>query len=207
MLPGKSIIRRCPSCESSIRQRTLASGNTFGGRLWTDGKMEAPMLPNYPPLVRCPHCSVLLWLPSAEEIGTEPPFESEMPGIEDPIDPAEQDWLDVLEMPVIEAQAGELFIRIEAWHAANDPGRQDGNADISISSEAETNMEEVSRLLDTEDPRQRIMKGELARELGRFDEAEHLLDFPFEEPHLVIVRLIRNLTLRGERSVVEVFYA
>lgn len=35
MVPGESIVRRCPSCEGSIRQRTLASGNTFGARFWT----------------------------------------------------------------------------------------------------------------------------------------------------------------------------
>ena len=207
MPPEKSIIRRCSSCRGSIRQRTLASGNTFGARHWTDGKMEAPMLSSYPPLVRCPHCSVLLCLPSAEELGTEPPFESEMLGTGDPIEPTEQDWLEALETPLAEAQIGELFIRIEAWHAANNPGRANRNAGAPLPSEAQANMEEISRLLDTEDPKQRIMKAELARELGRFDEVKYLLDFPFAEHHLVLVRLISNLTLQGYRSVAEVSYA
>jgi hypothetical protein len=33
-----------------MAQRTLASGNTIGARFWTDGKMEAPMLPDQPAL-------------------------------------------------------------------------------------------------------------------------------------------------------------
>lgn len=113
MVPGESMIRRCPSCDGSIRQRILMSGNTFGARFWTDGKMDAPMLPSYPPLVRCPHCDTLLWLPAAEKIGTEPPGAAERPGIEDPPDPTEQDLLEALRTPPVGAQDREMFIRIE----------------------------------------------------------------------------------------------
>jgi len=210
MVPGESIVRWCPSCEGSIRQRTLASGNTFGARFWTDGKMEAPMLPSYPPLVRCPHCGVLLWLPSAEEIGTESPFapfESETPSIEDPLNPTEQDLLEALGTPPTGACYKELFIRVEAWHAANDARRRDVHAGVSFSPEAEANMTDLFRLLDPTDPEQRIMQSELVRELGLFDETERLLDFPFEEDHIPTVRLIRDLALQRDRSVAEVPYA
>ncbi len=67
-------------------------------------------------------------------------------------------------------------------------------------------MKALSRLLATEDPEQRIMKAELARELGLFDETERLLDFPFEEDHMPTVRLIRDLALEQDRSVAEVVY-
>lgn len=206
MVPGESIIRRCPSCEGSIRQRTLASGNTFGARLWTDGKMDAPMLLSYPPLVRCPHCGTLLWLPAADEIGTEPPGQAETPGIEDPPDPTEQDLLEASRTPPVGAQDEEVFIRIEAWHAANDPRRQDGHADVRLSSESIANMEALSQLLDQENPEQRIMKAELAREMGLFDETERLLDFPFEEDLVPTVGFIRRLALEQDRSVAEIIY-
>lgn len=205
-VPGESIIRRCPSCEGLIRQRTLASGNTFGARFWTDGKMEAPMMPSYPPLARCPHCGTVLWLPAAEKIGTEPPGEAEMPGIEDPPDPTEQDLLEASRTPPVGAQDREMFIRIEAWHAANDPRRQDGHANVTLSPESEANMKALSRLLATEDPEQRIMKAELAREMGLFDETERLLDFPFKEDLIPTVRFIRKLALEQDRSVAEVIY-
>lgn len=204
MIPGNSIIRKCPSCEGSIRQRTLMSGNTIGARFWTDGKMEAPMLPSYPPLVRCPHCNGLLWLPSAEEIGTEPPFESGIPGIDDPPDPTEQDLLEALKVPPAGAHDREMFIRIQAWHAANDTVRQDGHADVAFSPEMQSNMEDLFRLLDPGNPDQRIMKAELARELGRFEEAEYLLDYAFRDDRMVTVRLIRDLALERDRTVAEV---
>lgn len=206
MIPGESIIRRCPSCGGSIRQRTLVSGNTFGARLWTDGKMDAPMLPRYPPLVRCPHCAALLWLPAAEEVGTEHPGEAGTPGVEDPPTPTVKDLLEASRTPPAGAQDEEVFIRIEAWHAANDPQRRDPRADPPRSTESEANMEALSRLLDPKEPEQRIMKAELHRELGLFDEAERLLDFPFDEDLAPAARFIGKLTLEQDRRVTEVVH-
>jgi len=51
MLPGPTIVRKCSTCGKLIAQPTLLSGNTFGARFWTDGKREAPMLPEQPWLV------------------------------------------------------------------------------------------------------------------------------------------------------------
>jgi len=59
---GPTRIRECPHCGVMIGEATLLSGNTLGGVLWTDGKMEAPMLPDMPPAVICPSCHCgFLW--------------------------------------------------------------------------------------------------------------------------------------------------
>ncbi len=164
------------------------------------------MLPRYPPLVRCPHCAALLWLPAAEEVGTEHPGETGTPGVEDPPTPTVEDLLQAARMPPAGAQDEEVFIRIEAWHAANDPQREHPGADPTRSPESEANMEALSLLLDQEDPEQKIMKAELHRELGLFNEAERLLDFPFEEELAPAARFIRKLTLERDRRVAEVVH-
>ena len=51
MLPGPTTIKRCPGCKGLLAEGTLASGNTLGATFWTDGKREAPMLPEMPWLV------------------------------------------------------------------------------------------------------------------------------------------------------------
>ncbi len=164
------------------------------------------MLPRYPPLVRCPHCATLLWLPAAEEVGTEHPSEVGTPGVEDPPTPTVEDLLEASRTPPAAAQGEEVFIRVEAWHAANDPQRRDPRADSPRSPESEANMEVLSLLLDSQDPEQRIMKAELHRELGLFDEAERLLDFPFEEDLAPAARFIGKLTLERDRRVAEVVH-
>lgn len=69
MLPGPMIIKECSKCSNLIADCTIASGNTFGAEFWTDGKREAPMLPEQPWLVICPHCGSAVWIDDLEEIG------------------------------------------------------------------------------------------------------------------------------------------
>ena len=42
MIPGPDQIVACPKCNGLAKYRTLLSGNTFGARVWTDGKQDAP---------------------------------------------------------------------------------------------------------------------------------------------------------------------
>jgi hypothetical protein len=148
----------------------------------------------------------LLWLPAAEEVGTEHPGEAGTPGVEDPPTPTAEDLLEALRAPPAGVQDEEVFIRIEAWHAANDPQRRDPSADPPHSPESEANMEALSRLLDSKDPEQRIMKAELHRELALFDEAGRLLDFPFGEDLAPSARFIGKLALEQDRRVAEVVH-
>lgn len=69
MQPGKSIVRACPSCGQEVIESTTLSGNTFGALFWTDGKCEAPMLPDMPWLVKCPGCEAPLWIDEATKLG------------------------------------------------------------------------------------------------------------------------------------------
>ncbi len=50
----------------------MASGNTLGATWWTDGFMNAPMMPERLVFARCPVCSELLWLDDAQLVGSEP---------------------------------------------------------------------------------------------------------------------------------------
>lgn len=70
MMPGPTAIRRCSACSKLIAERTIMSGNTFGARRWTDGKLNAPMLPEQPWLVKCPHCFALVWIDEQEEVSS-----------------------------------------------------------------------------------------------------------------------------------------
>lgn len=65
MRPGPDLVVACPRCGRRARVRTLLSGNTFGARVWTDGKVEAPMLPTHPPIAPCRACGRMFWWPDA----------------------------------------------------------------------------------------------------------------------------------------------
>ena len=127
MMPGATIYRNCPSCEGLLIERTLLSGNTFGARFWTDGKMEAPMLPQYPALVRCAHCQKLLWLPEAREaeFATAPKMFETVKGALDPTPPTEADYIEAIESGLASDEEQEKYCRVHAWHLFNDDRRNE----------------------------------------------------------------------------------
>lgn len=72
MRPGPTLIVKAPGCQSPVKVSTLASGNTFGAVFWTDGKCEAPMLPDHSRLRKHPTEGILFWADECEEISTIP---------------------------------------------------------------------------------------------------------------------------------------
>ena len=93
--PGSNIIRECPECNAALERTTMMSGNTFGARFWTDGKMMAPMLPDRPWLAKCPKCTALFWIDEAKELGRQQPWDKnkQWPDAIKPSIPTEADYL------------------------------------------------------------------------------------------------------------------
>lgn len=56
MTPGPPYELTCPHCGGTKHIASIASGNTFGGKVWSDSKHEYPMLPSPSPIQKCPHC-------------------------------------------------------------------------------------------------------------------------------------------------------
>jgi len=48
MMPGPDIIYKCPKCGSFLKNKSLMSGNTIGACHYSDGKVIAMMMPEYP---------------------------------------------------------------------------------------------------------------------------------------------------------------
>lgn len=69
MIPGPDQILACPRCDALHRRRTLATGNTLEMTRWSDGKVDAPMLPDLPKITRCHSCRRIFWLANARALG------------------------------------------------------------------------------------------------------------------------------------------
>ena len=77
MIPGPDVVIGCPRCGALHRRGSLASGNTFGAVLWSDGWFEAPMRPPPPLVARCMGCHAFFWVARAVELGHVDPFTSQ----------------------------------------------------------------------------------------------------------------------------------
>ena len=56
MTPGSPYRLTCPKCGGHKLVASIASGNTFGGILWSDSKNDYPMLPQPSFVQHCPVC-------------------------------------------------------------------------------------------------------------------------------------------------------
>ena len=61
----------CPHCSKPFRIQTMLSGKHSDARYWSDGKCDAPMLPDYPAVARCPHCRSIFWVEDTIVLGEE----------------------------------------------------------------------------------------------------------------------------------------
>jgi hypothetical protein len=79
MVPGPTEIIACAVCHMLHARVTLRSGNTFGGRLWSDGKLEASMCPELPAVSRCLGCARIFWVADAARVGEIDAFRDAFP--------------------------------------------------------------------------------------------------------------------------------
>ena len=205
MTPGPTIIRECFTCGKLIAQQTINSGNNFGARFWTDGKSDAPMLPDQQWLVKCQHCGTLVWIDEQMKVGKIDPWGSEpdngkkFPYARPASTPTLQEYADFLEGGVSDKQK-ERYVRLRAWWAGNDT-RRVSEESAHLNSFETGNLRTFVTLLNEAEDDDRLMKAEALRELGEFGSAEKLLSTDFEDGLLRAVSIIRRLNQKKVTAV------
>lgn len=124
------------------------------------------MLPDHPALVRCPACDRLFWVDEAVQIDSG--FDAAAAKLQVSA-PSEKEVLTFLAGPALPKDK-EIYLRMRAWWAANDAWRWVPNATPAFSKDQVKNLKALSAMLDEAEPNQRIIKAEIAREIGEFEE-------------------------------------
>lgn len=210
MLLGPTIIRRCISCSKPIGQTTIASGNTFGAEFWTDGKMDAPMLPDQLALVSCPHCGTPVWINELEILGEVPrrKLNDAFPDAKMEYETFSLDYFGILankrRFEIIvskpKTRAKERYLRIRAWWSGNDQ-RRTGKKKPPLSPLETFNLVSLASLLNESRKKDVLIKAEIMRELGLFEYALSLLD-KIEDPELeATAAQIRQLAAKRDPYV------
>ncbi len=187
----------CPACGRPARLKNLRSLNTYGTRQWSDGYWEG-LIGTRPTLTRCV-CECIYWIEDAPVLGRYPriPKKRGLAGVfqrwfapegrePDPIDiPFGWEWADQVRELDLRNMLGvlrddlapdrEYILRRHVWHQLNDPDRADREA---FPHEAELtrrhrlpNLERLLELTQGTDNAIRLKRGEILRELSRFEDA------------------------------------
>jgi hypothetical protein len=191
------IIRECTHCRAHVVQEDTLSGNTIGAKIYTDGKREAKMLPDHPALVKCPVCGGLFWVEEAVKVDMGfDAAEGKLPVIA----PSAKEVQGFLAGSTL-AKDKEFYLRLRLWWKANDAWRFVPDAKPAFSPEQVKNLEALSDMLDESEPGQRILKAEIAREMGEFEQCLALLSYQFDEGYDWATGFIRKLAEEKVRSV------
>jgi len=173
MLPGPNYVYKCPNCGNFLTNRSLLSGNTFGARRYSDGKVIAPMFPAIPDLTKCKKCNTIFWLSRLKEIGTYDcgkKQKSAWPDADDAGFLGIDDYFRAIDSGIAENKDMELFIRRSIWWTYNDRHRDGKKMFVDENDEKgwKENCEKLISLLDQSELDLRIMTAELKRNLGDF---------------------------------------
>ncbi len=181
MIPGPNYVYKCPHCGNLLTKESLASGNTFRAKIFSDGKRIAPMLPEFPDLTKCKKCNTILWLSKLKEIGKFELGDNKNPQWE-AADSADfldiDDYFVALETGVAENQNDEIFIRQQLWWAFNDRTRS-GQSLFKTEDEEmrwKENLKSLINILDQSDIYEKFMVAEISRNLGDFENCIKIME-------------------------------
>jgi len=217
MMPGPDQVVACPHCKGLGKYMTLMSGNTFGARVWTDGKQVARMLPRPPAVVKCRHCGKCYWLADAEQVGALDPWSGGERQVdptwaaEEVQEPAEEEYYAAIEGGLAVDPQQERKLRVFAWWRGNDAFRDASRAqagDIGSASGARrNNLKALASLLHDGDENDRIMKAEILRELGEFESAMEVLRTITSSEYGAVVRQLWSMCESKDMCVRELVFS
>lgn len=232
-LPGPLSIIKCPKCGQPIMDDYIWHVVFLGAEYhtWTDGKVISYNKFNKwdkrawkPLLAKCPTCSNLFWITMVEDVARwnysgfwESKDEKNQwhkleSGSEDelikkvlyPCYLEENDYLEVITW-VGGNKKTEKYLRIRAWFSVNDRLRYSKQEDVPVfSAKTIENLQRLSSMLDEKDENERIMKAEIARELGQFDTSIALLKHDFSERLAKAAAFIMGLSESKDTRVREI---
>ena len=200
MLQGNTYVRECPHCSGKFTHSSMLSGNTFGAKFWPDGKMDAPMMPEYPAYVGCPHCKGNFWVEDTKVVKS---FgyneEREIPDLtldsnQNPVPytvPTKKIYLQGLDDLKI-TKENEVYLRSKLMQLYNDVNRDQKVQQPALEAQIE-NWKRLLEILDPNDTQEKLLRVEIYREMGNFEEAKKVFIGEFDEEYMDTMDILDKL--------------
>ncbi len=178
---GGNFVYKCPTCGNLIQRGSIMSGNSFGAKVYSDGKVIARMLKEFPELTQCKKCENFFWISKSEEVGSFRRYGSGNAEWEN-ADKAEfltiGQYVAALKGGVAQNSDDEMYIRQNILWAFNDRLRKDKPLFESLEDEAiwNSNLDRLLELLDITELNDMIMMAEIYRSKGDFKQCMSIID-------------------------------
>lgn len=208
MLPGSEFLYECPECGHKFKNQSLLSGNTFGADFFSDGRCIAVMLPEYPDFTKCGGCGKIMRLSklspvmeievsSGEWMSRETYPYAKFLNIDD--------YLSALDEKEFSNREDECVIRLHLLWLFNDSVRygQIPGEQIEMPEIWSENCSRLKNLLNEETPRDIMLKAELCRNLGEFDDCIDLVNRIEDDNYNEVKKLLLSECSRKNKYVIK----
>lgn len=161
-----SRILTCPYCGAKKEVLNLLSGNNLGQVVWSDNKTIAPMLPRVSFVQKCPQCGgyYMMSRQKNDEFSGNPSSEKGELSYQE----LKEAWAKLKSLPDLTQNEKTAVLMMQVW-AYND--KYTRGKDIPIPDEEKTYFKIIVDDLLLLDDVDELLKRELLRETGRFEEA------------------------------------
>ncbi len=197
---GNAKLLICPFCKGEKPVIQLASGNTFGATQRSDLKTDYPMLQTPSPIQKCPHCGRYFFTNITESRKASfQSFDKEELTYEQIKEALQQ-----FENTTLEKE-NEILLRLLFVQTYNTTFQLEGVPNQPIPTEEEKNLfcHQVERLIEIWEI-EPIVKAELLREAGQFDQSLKLLDtLQVNEPFQL--KIAHQIRLFAEKQQTKAF--
>ena len=172
---GPPVRITCPHCGEIKYISSIISGNTFGGKFWSDTRYITPMLPSPSAIQHCPHCDGYFFYDEAEKAIVRTDDES----IREEVRQNQFGDLSFAQMDeaysflgAMELTETQNAVRLREWLLAFNDVFSARNAEErqSVSNELAVRFAEVVAAMLVNEKIPDVLKAELCRETGLFDE-------------------------------------
>lgn len=194
---------RIPGSGTIVSHILRSSGNTSDATWWTDGRCVSPDGPEASLLRIQRPTDEFFWPDEREEPGPCPELDGlTWRQLDAMIGSADDPEIADLERALALGSTPEKlrYLRIQLWWKHNDTVRDSGELQADPAAYHE-NAQALIRLTDPDNPNQRLMAAEAARNIGDFDQSLSLLEKAFPESHAKAAAQIRELATQRDRIV------
>jgi hypothetical protein len=179
----------------------VCSYNSIGVVVWSDGVAVGPHLPKDQPVMKNPENDELFWVYECKELGNSLDQEDDEHGeLKMAVAPTEKELVEGLGTSLADNDQKERRLRMLLWRRANDHIRED--PEYTWTREQKENVEEFIRLSDSDNANQRLLMVEACRELGRFQDAELLLEMGPPEDLIEVHEVLEKLVVSRIQKLV-----
>lgn len=177
---GPDYVYQCPDCGEKVLQMDVQSVYSFGCSFYSDQRMDGPMFYSPAPICRCKKCNHIYWLDHRNQTGSYPvlseaPEKEAIPRAETP---TLKDYFDAIHQKAFHSKMELTYLRKKIWQTGNRLLASKTPLPSGCSrNDLLQNMQELYLLVPDINENHKLMKAELARNMGDFESCRELLDY------------------------------